>query len=290
MFFLGGVGGVGWGGWVGGGGGTHYNDITKGSLANPLCLASCSGQQQRKQPKVPFVRGLLLWPVDFSFKVSVLGKCSHVILFCHYSNTMMSVMASQITGFSVVCSAVCSCENQRKYQSSTSLAFVRGIHQRPVDSPHKGPVRWNRFPFDDIIMVLKWGDQMRHLLQVTSKAAFTLYATRRDMTRRDAIWRDIQVLFTLCATSSRAVTWQQGIWDPEQIKLGNLNGCFDPTWHCVYLTDIPQKITSIRITQPHKHITWNTNSSHWWVLIKVCWGVNPVCVNSTSHVTLNQAS
>ena len=114
-------------------------------------------------------------------------------------------------------------------------------------------------------------------------------ATRHDATRRDAIWRDIQVLFTLCATSSRAVTWQQGIWDPEQIKLGNLNGCFDPTWHCVYLTDIPPKITSICITQPQKHITWNTNSSHWWVLIKVCWGVNSGCVNSTSHVTLNQA-
>ena len=85
-------------------------------------------------------------------------------------------------------------------------------------------------------------------------------ATRHDATRRDAIWRDIQVLFTLCATSSRAVTWQQGIWDPEQMKLCNLNGCFDPTWHCVYLTDIPPKITSICITQPHKHITWNTNS------------------------------
>ena len=117
-----------------------------------------------------------------------------------------------------------------------------------------------------------------------------LHYTWRDATWRDAIWRDIQVLFTLCATSSRAVTWQQGIWDPEQIKLCNLNGCFDPTWHCVYLTDIPPKITSICITQPHKHITWNTNSSHWWVLIKVCWGVNPGCVNSTSHVTLNQAS
>ena len=117
-----------------------------------------------------------------------------------------------------------------------------------------------------------------------------LHYTRRDAKWRDAIWRDIQVLFTLCATSSRAVTWQQGIWDPEQIKWCNLNGCFDPTWQCVYLTDIPPKITSIRITQPHKHITWNTNSSHWWVLIKVCWGVNPVCVNSTSHVTLNRAS
>ena len=48
-----------------------------------------------------------------------------------------------------------------------------------------------------------------------------------------------------------------GDWDPEQIKLGNLNGCFDPTWHCVYQTDIPKKITSIRITQPQTHYVKN---------------------------------
>ena len=29
---------------------------------------------------------------------------------------------------------------QRKHQSSASLAFVRGTHWRPADSPHKGPV------------------------------------------------------------------------------------------------------------------------------------------------------
>ena len=28
---------------------------------------------------------------------------------------------------------------------------MRGIHKWPVDSPHKGPVRWKMFPFDDII-------------------------------------------------------------------------------------------------------------------------------------------
>ena len=39
-----------------------------------------------------------------------------------------------------------------KYQSSTSLAFLRGIHQWPVNSPHKGPVSRKMFPFDDVIM------------------------------------------------------------------------------------------------------------------------------------------
>ena len=43
-------------------------------------------------------------------------------------------------------------QNQRKCQSSASLAFVRGIHRRPVNSPHKGPVTRKMFPFDDVIM------------------------------------------------------------------------------------------------------------------------------------------
>ena len=49
-------------------------------------------------------------------------------------------------------STVYSGSDQRKHKSSISLAFVRGIHQRPVNSPHKGSVKRKMFPFDDIIM------------------------------------------------------------------------------------------------------------------------------------------
>ena len=45
----------------------------------------------------------------------------------HYSDVIMSAMAPQITGASIVYSGA----DQRKHQSSASLAFVRGIH-RPV--------------------------------------------------------------------------------------------------------------------------------------------------------------
>ena len=41
---------------------------------------------------------------------------------------------------------------QRKHQSSASLAFVRGVHRWPVNSPHKWPVTRKTFPFDDVIM------------------------------------------------------------------------------------------------------------------------------------------
>ena len=65
---------------------------------------------------------------------------------------MMGAMVSHIRNVVVVCSAVCSGADQRKYQSSASQAFVMGIHRWPVDSPHGGLVTRKVFPFDDVIM------------------------------------------------------------------------------------------------------------------------------------------
>ena len=64
----------------------------------------------------------------------------------------MGAIASQITSLTNVYSTVYSGADQRKQQSSASLAFVRGIHRWPVHSPHKGPVTRKMFPFDDVIM------------------------------------------------------------------------------------------------------------------------------------------
>ena len=64
----------------------------------------------------------------------------------------MATLASQITSLAIVYSIVYSDADQRKHQSSASLAFVRGIHRGPVNSPHKGPVTRKMFPFDDVIM------------------------------------------------------------------------------------------------------------------------------------------
>ena len=66
----------------------------------------------------------------------------------------MTMLASQITSLTVVYSIVYSGVNQRKHQSSASLAFVREIHRGPVNFPHKWPVTRKMFPFDDVIM--KW--------------------------------------------------------------------------------------------------------------------------------------
>ena len=64
----------------------------------------------------------------------------------------MGRIASQITSLTSVYSIVYSEADQRKPQSSASLAFVRGIHRGPVNSPRKWPVTRKMFPFDDVIM------------------------------------------------------------------------------------------------------------------------------------------
>ena len=70
----------------------------------------------------------------------------------HYDDVIMSAMVSQITEVSMVCPTVCSGADQWKHKSSASVAFVRGIHQWPVNCPHKGPVTRKMFPFDDVTM------------------------------------------------------------------------------------------------------------------------------------------
>ena len=64
----------------------------------------------------------------------------------------MGAMAFQITSLTIVYSTVYSGADQRKHQSFESLAFVRGIHRWPVNSPHERPVTRKMFPFDDVIM------------------------------------------------------------------------------------------------------------------------------------------
>ena len=79
----------------------------------------------------------------------------------------MSPMASHITSLTIVYSIVYSITDRRKHQSSASLAFVRGIHWWPVNSPYKGPVTRKMFPFDNVIMIW-WPFAIYVLLMITS--------------------------------------------------------------------------------------------------------------------------
>ena len=64
----------------------------------------------------------------------------------HYSDVIMDTMASEIASLTIVYSSVYSGADQRKHQSSATLAFLTG------EFPHKWSVTREMFPFDDVII------------------------------------------------------------------------------------------------------------------------------------------
>ena len=48
------------------------------------------------------------------------------------------------------------------------MAFVRGIHRGPLNSPHKGPVTRKMVPFDDVIMDTEAGIFQENLANITT--------------------------------------------------------------------------------------------------------------------------
>ena len=97
---------------------------------------------------------------------------------CHFDDVIMSTIASQITSLTIVYSAIYSCADQSKHQSSASLAFVWGIHRGPVNSPHKWPVTRKMFPFDDVIMLL---DREIHIQCHLNPVVFRYNTVRYNM-------------------------------------------------------------------------------------------------------------
>ena len=107
----------------------------------------------------------------------------------HYNDVIMDTIASQITSFTIVHPTVYSDADQRKHQSSASLAFVRGTHRGPVNSPHKWPVARKCF----------------HLMTSSCVEAV------KSSGPKDAIWRhrwrstSVQVM--VCCLTAQTSTW-----------------------------------------------------------------------------------
>ena len=58
-----------------------------------------------------------------------------ILIIPHYNDVIMGTMVSQITSLTIVYSTIYWGTDQRKHQSSASLAFVWGIHQEPDEFP-----------------------------------------------------------------------------------------------------------------------------------------------------------
>ena len=132
----------------------------------------------------------------------------------------MGAVASQITSLTNVYSTVYSGADQSTHQSPASLAFVRGIHRWPENSPHKCPVTRKRFPFDDVIMISNnststcWNKHSTHWGRVTHICVGKLSIIGSDNGlspgRRQAITRQMAAIFQ--TTFSNACSWIKMYW------------------------------------------------------------------------------
>ena len=123
--------------------------LCEGKASNVALMFSYDASQSvEKGVKVPLV-WVTMWYIHH-----ILQSCfiTGAVTLFHYTDEIMGAMASQITSLTIVYSTVYSDTDQRKQQSSASLAFVRGVHRGPLNFPHKWPVTRKRFPFDDVIM------------------------------------------------------------------------------------------------------------------------------------------
>ena len=121
----------------------------------------------------------------------------------HCIDVIMTTMVSQVTSLTFVYSTVYSDADQRKHQSSASLALCVGNSPGPVNSPLKGPVMRKMFPFDDVIMQQPWlcyGNPLTHWGRVTHICVGKLTITGSDSDlspgrRQVIIWTGAGILF-----------------------------------------------------------------------------------------------
>ena len=90
---------------------------------------------------------------------------SNIVRVRHYIDIINTTMASQITSLTVVYSTVYSDTDQRKHQSSSSLAFVWGVHRDRWIPRTKGQLRGKCFH----LMTSSW---LLYVLTVISHCLF----------------------------------------------------------------------------------------------------------------------
>ena len=94
--------------------------------------------------------------------------------------------------------------DQRKHQSSASLAFARGIHRWPVNSPHKGPVPRKMFPFDDVI--IKYTNTFACVYFISAFVSYGLQPTDQENRRLHPV--KTKILVTLaCLIGHEMFCW-----------------------------------------------------------------------------------
>ena len=159
-------------------------------------------------------------------------------LYDHYSDAILGAMASQITSLTIVYSNVYSGSDQRKHQSSASLAFVRGVHRWLVNAPHKWPVTRKMFPFDDVILV--GSDVIYDVEGNTFSTNDSFCIKTHHLPHPTTTDRNIEYIYCDMTTSLFSFMWRRGmIFSKEIFSDGYTKVIFVYFYHPVECYDQP---------------------------------------------------
>ena len=137
----------------------------------------------------------------------------------------MGAMASQITSLAIVYSVIYSGTDQRKHQSSPLLAFVRGIHRWPVNSPHKGPVTRKMFPLNDVIIQTVCWNRHWHMWPYNPGMLYMWATPVAICVCTDICWYSL--LAAISAIILSAYLWNTNSVIPAALASTDNEGCGD---------------------------------------------------------------
>ena len=186
----------------------------------------------------------------------------------------MGAIASLITSLTIVYSTIYSDADQRKHQSSASLAFGWGIHRGPVKSPHKWPVTRKMFPFDDVIM---WSPLPRE----TIAPLFYLTST---MTADVLVTQDTKAPTTMIPSRFSNIQGSVGI--SLFMRQGNDSRCYIVTPSLIGWahTQSDSWLRSKRLVNSWLALLQNLAKINFeWSALLSVWNPVPVCSETAFH-------
>ena len=170
-----------------------------------------------------------------------------IIDIIHYTDVIMSTMAFQIIGVSIVYSIVRSGADQRKHQSSTSLAFVRGSSPVTGEFPAQRASHAEHFPFDDVIMLR----QNEKLIGVFISVCIVNLNTHNSLRPDDAY---------ICASKLNIIDSDNGLSPVRRQAITWTNARISMIWPSgIYFSEIWLKIQYSSFKKMHL----KTSSAEW---------------------------
>ena len=153
----------------------------------------------------PLPEPMLTYHPWYPMTITTQQSITKISLKLHYIDVIITTMGSQVTSLTVVYSTVYPDANQRKHQSSASLAYVWGIHRERWIPRTKGQLRGKCFHLMTLLCVSKIPFNLTRANELMSLSRWSgkilliskrVFVSLRKASRICYVWLNCRTLFT----------------------------------------------------------------------------------------------